>query len=848
MDNPDEPPKYGCKLVNRKKRACDCEETETIPPNTLCEDCHHDAHQHFQNKHIPLVEKEPAQETYNERRVRSAWTERYQGDLHKSFIPVIRDMEERFGEEFYAKILTFLNSSGVGKSRLVDKLGEEKLVIAFTFRLAGDTGFPPGDDEITERLLDEHTKKYPWVSTFAFIAAVFQTVRTMWDDFEANHCRDTDSEEARVRAFIAHFHTSMAPRSRLPGAGQGTPPIASVLRPLSGKQPLVSNGAYQLFRSKERIKFCADVLAKMEELRIGCWKDTVSQGQMNQWLEEGGSTLDMFSTVPYIQKHLIQPCKDLSGIFSVITTNNDPVPIFLAFDEITNLIVKKPDGSINNTIGTMFIWLRRTLRLLRGSAVWSIFLSTHSTLEYVVPSPDKDSSSRLVTPNAVELPAAYFSFPFDVVLNQRLAAEEKATSQTSFQEFTTMHHMCAIGRPLWNAFATSQYTPSFVEFIQQKLLSSSTFNPKDENHVLAVLSNRICLEPCVSSRETATLLQEAVKSHLRVILEMDSRHGLVRTYVASEPVVAEAAACLLNSTDSWIEAISTLHHKLLAPGLMDKGRTGDMVIQLLLVYARDLLLAKKRHTVLTYSQPFLLTEFLQQLLHFKLAETALELPPRTMNARNENGPDLVTGFQTARMNFTHFMSTSAPLDPTNMAHLVHRLLQRHAALQLKDTQSNWDLLIPLYFGEPEAKFDRKEMGVLVVQVKDRNNSKAWDVPDEVYENYFAQNNLRVISITFELGSLKPDVVSGIRNLLDLGGPAQHVSESSLAADSDENKYVQLAETLRPAIGIFSKKRHRDANSTLDTVDSEDKIDIPQAQPVTPVTRLRKKQKSNDDQC
>jgi hypothetical protein len=56
-------------------------------------------------------------------------------------------------EEFYSKSITIIQSSGTGKSRLLDELGKEFLTISFTLRRpSNDISWPPGDSEITNFL------------------------------------------------------------------------------------------------------------------------------------------------------------------------------------------------------------------------------------------------------------------------------------------------------------------------------------------------------------------------------------------------------------------------------------------------------------------------------------------------------------------------------------------------------------------------------------------------------------------------------------------------------------------------------------------------------------------------
>lgn len=41
-------------------------------------------------------------------------------------------------------------------------------------------------------------------------------------------------------------------------------------------------------------------------------------------------------------------------------------------------------------------------------------------------------------------------------------------------EFTTVNHMSASGRPLWNAYSTEDHPIAVQQFVQQKLLGGSS--------------------------------------------------------------------------------------------------------------------------------------------------------------------------------------------------------------------------------------------------------------------------------------------------------------------------------------------------------------------------------------
>ena len=133
--------------------------------------------------------------------------------------------------------------------------------------------------------------------------------------------------------------------------------------------------------------------------------------------------------------------------------------------------------------------------------------------------------------------------------------------------------------------------------------------------------------------EAETLAHDAVNSHMRIVLSMESlweKHsmttndlkvadenlettgerdvtidnqnmeslGRMVTTTPSEPVVAEAIAevlCLKTATTfNWASSITTLVEILLSRGMIEKGIKGELYTRLLCIIARDIFLDKAR--------------------------------------------------------------------------------------------------------------------------------------------------------------------------------------------------------------------------------------------------------------
>jgi len=68
---------------------------------------------------------------------------------------LVLNEEIEFSPNYYGKTMSIIQSSGTGKSRLLDEISKEFLTISFILRRPMEDGYPPGDPEITAFLTDK---------------------------------------------------------------------------------------------------------------------------------------------------------------------------------------------------------------------------------------------------------------------------------------------------------------------------------------------------------------------------------------------------------------------------------------------------------------------------------------------------------------------------------------------------------------------------------------------------------------------------------------------------------------------------------------------------------------------
>jgi hypothetical protein len=358
------------------------------------------------------------------------------------------------------------------------------------------------------------------------------------------------------------------------------------------------------------------------------------------------------------------PAADISG--------RDPL-LFLAFDEAANLF--KSDDDLR------FAGLCRVLRLLNQFPIWSLFLSTKSRIEYLDPAEKADPSARIRSRRLSRI-SPFIGIELDVEASRRLADPRLCPQELEkpLCDFATAGHMSMFGRPLWLVYARHPYE-SIRDMAGYKLLCGRyDYSPSDKHHVFAAMASRLCLDPCMNNEEATALANEAVNSHLRVVVGIDSSSGWMTTVTPSEPIVADAVAEILAAEGKWPSSVRTLAHDLLSKGLVDKGLKGELFSRLLLILARDVVLANTPTQDFKWSQHFTLSKFLETLYASKCIQDLDS--PRPEKRRRSRATSFSASFANAVMNFSHFTSTDQCLKRDSIRDLLHNLMRQQAALQL----------------------------------------------------------------------------------------------------------------------------------------------------------------------
>ena len=142
----------------------------------------------------------------------------------------------------------------------------------------------------------------------------------------------------------------------------------------------------------------------------------------------------------------------------------------------------------------------------------------------------------------------------------------------------------------WRAHLPEEREDDMIDTASLKLTHGEKFNDQSLDHVLTVLSQRLCIEPVVVNSEAIELADRSVASHMRLVTGISDDRRTLYTYSPSEPILVLAAVDILhNSKDDKRlgRVLDTFSKRLCSAGLVEKGLIGELCARILLLLARD---------------------------------------------------------------------------------------------------------------------------------------------------------------------------------------------------------------------------------------------------------------------
>jgi hypothetical protein len=671
------------------------------------------------------------------RYLRKDWSNRFIGNSLYTLQTVIRDFERQkrnVRDGFYSRTLIFLQSSGVGKSRLADTFGQTCLMINYVLREKGARGFPPADDEILS-LMQKRTQGDQegilYVSPRKNRNRIYPATRAgvIWYHSLAVGVLQASFEE------LYKWVKESSPQS---------PTDLAALR--HGEMTHNFGGHGELsYRSEKRIKFCQDVAKRAEEIAIELigketWRRVFD-------IDEGSAIrLELTNKTENHLGDLWNAAKRLTQFLESLQPKKTPdPPLVVVFDEASSLL-KDPEEEKQSP--GRYVALNRIMSCLKEYRIWFFIISTDSQVGVIVPPDDaersgdyaKDPSLRYVMPPSearLRRIPPFLAFPPDI--EDVEAMQDPNELGKTLSEFGTQRHMAMFGRRLWYAYLDDPQ--GMDRLAKQKLIGgvqTGTYQAHNVNHVFAALSFRLSLDACWYNSKAVHLIKNAVNEHMRVVLAMDDGAGIMHTMSPSEPIIAKAAMEYLCTQSNWSASIITLVTELIEKGMVEKGLKGELYARLMFILTHDWIRCCRkqndrelrprtdsdRELQGTDSDQELQGTHSDRELHpdpyFLPTFTVREFLMTLYDEKHKSIANIDEKILRAKMNFTHFTTTDENLCPEALPDLFVDLLRRGAALQLAPAQPTYDILIPIYFGDENERLDPFECGCIVAQVKNRN--------------------------------------------------------------------------------------------------------------------------------
>ena len=221
-------------------------------------------------------------------------------------------------------------------------------------------------------------------------------------------------------------------------------------------------------------------------------------------------------------------------------------------------------------------------------------------------------------------------------------------------QFSLVCRACSLSQFRWKAQLIEEDQYEIVRLASLKLRNGKTFDARDKELVFPVLSQRLCIEPILVGSEAIELADRSVAHHMRLITGVSADRRTFHTHSPSEPILVLGAVDILHNTGEAKllgRVLDTYSKDLCSSGLVEKGLLGEFGARVLLILARDFAsLDEHGHSPN-------LSWLLKPVHLLKVIDTLLD---KTW-AGTDDREAYNKAFETAHVNFTHWVVTKDPL-------------------------------------------------------------------------------------------------------------------------------------------------------------------------------------------
>jgi hypothetical protein len=490
------------------------------------------------------------------------WTSIFIPDSLRVLEGIIRNFDsqtETKRNEFYARTLVFIQSSGMGKSRLADAFGQSCLMVNYVLREKDTFGYPPADHEILSLM-----RMHPSEDQEDFLAS--SPTKSPEKKYPKSRIDIIWYHSLAVGLFQASFEIlnnwveEQSTQMRL-----GLENLAN-LRHEEMAQNLASMESSN-YRPIKRIHFCQLVAARAKDIA----DDLIKKSSWRRVFDNEASSAIRHELSNERKEHLQDLLEAAQRLLDNLRRfqSSDVYypPLVMVFDEASSLLKEKRPKELHSG---RYIALNRIMSCLRKHCIWFFIISTESQVGTILPPNNaqqvgdyaEDPSLRFRDESKPQLKRIPPFLALRLDIQDRSAMQDPTRIQVelnkSLSDFGEPDHMAMFGRRLWFAYTDD---PKEMDAIAKlKLIGGQqhgSYTPTNENQVFAALSFRLSLDACLHNSKAIPLIRTAVNSYMRVVISIDEETGTMHTITPSEPILAKAAMDILCTGHNWAVSIDT---------------------------------------------------------------------------------------------------------------------------------------------------------------------------------------------------------------------------------------------------------------------------------------------------
>ncbi|CEH12688.1 hypothetical protein CBOM_00658 [Ceraceosorus bombacis] len=634
---------------------------------------------------------------------------------------------------WHSRSLAIIQSSGTGKSRLVERLNgrvscdqqpsEVHLTFSLCLRREDEAAFPLGDWRFYEWLTEDlrHVVSYPSPHAVALVYNIrwMTLLRAIYQASATAVCRMAG--EPTAESLAEHWKTECGAK----------------IRTLEDDTRHEAHADVHLYNETERLA---------EDL----WSSALSS------LSRAGKAFidhERYESVHQLNKRLLR--EDAMSLYQSLDTIHDTRACF------TKDFVATSKFSWVERLRSVFCPDDGELEL--PPRFWLIMLGTNASFAALTPLTKEASSFRIASGRLSHFPP-YMHTSTNVWLTAHEDYKRKIFTASPYTA-SRPHLLARWGRPLWQSVMSydkttpmladpaSSLSGEYLSFVTRKLLKAGSEQNElfeielTSERCFALLSQRIMLDDGhdygefgdphshrveANKQAYVSLQRQQVDEHLRMLYALSTSGDTLGTYIACEPLVSHAAAVFMarprdptaSKATVWARCWEQFRALVGNCVVYDQGTYGEITAQALLTVCKDATPrpsagASKLPNQLASTDPVHHFVELRAYLETLFSTQNMKKSTRTQGAENAGQAawaKLLESTGDVWVNFTRFHRLRRLVQTINTDVLWDAWVHMTAIVGAKG-QANWDLLIPVYCGTITEPLNPLAFSFIEVQVK-----------------------------------------------------------------------------------------------------------------------------------